>query len=245
MSEDFTIARYLEILSAAKKRFRFITFRDKNLEGSVALWRHDVDFSPHRALAIALLEAEADIVSTYFFQISSRFYNLFEPEISSLVRKIAALGHDIGLHFDPEVGIEHQQTSHQFKLAFQASALENIIGKKIAVFSIHNPTTMIGEAFNEPQYCGLINATYSGLRENFEYCSDSNGIWRFRSLDAMVTNPLIKKLYVLTHPEWWQVVAMAPRSRVQRCVEGRAAYSLNYYDTLLLVNNRPNIQAGS
>lgn len=245
MSEDFTIARYREILSTAKKRFRFINFRDENLEGSVALWRHDVDFSPHRALAIALVEAEADISSTYFFQISSRFYNLFEPEISALVRKIAALGHDIGLHFDPEGGIENQQTSRQLKLTFQASAIENIIGKKIAVFSIHNPTTMIGESFDEPQYCGLINATYSGLREKFEYCSDSNGVWRFRSLDTMVTNLQIKKLYVLTHPEWWQVLGMAPRSRVQRCVEGRAACSLSYYDGLLLANNRPNIQVDS
>lgn len=243
MSDDFTTARYCEILSIAKQRFRFETFGDTNWEGDVALWRHDVDFSPQRALAVALLEAEAEVVATYFFQISSRFYNVFEPEISSLVRKIAALGHEVGLHFDSESAREDLQVGHELRLKFQASVLENIAEKKIGTFSLHNPTTMVGLAFDEPQHCGLINASYSRLREDFTYCSDSNGVWRFRSLDSMVLDKQVKKLYALTHPEWWQTIAMAPRERIQRCIEGRAICNLNYYDGLLSANNRPNIRA--
>lgn len=245
MSEDFTIDRYGEILLLAKQRFRFATFGNSYSKGRIALWRHDVDFSPQRALAVALLEAEAEVVATYFFQVSSRFYNLFEPEISLIVRKIAALGHHVGLHFDPETVEEDIHPDRESTLIFQANLLENIVNKKITVFSLHNPTTISGAAFDEPFYGGLLNATHSRLREEFSYCSDSNGTWRFRSLESMVLDEKIERLYVLTHPEWWQVSAMAPRSRVQRCVEGRAAFSLNYYDTLLLTNNRPNIQVGS
>jgi hypothetical protein len=242
MIKDFTIARYREILSIAKKRYRFITFCEANLDGNVALWRHDVDFSPQRALAVALLEAEAEVVATYFFQISSRFYNVFEPEISSIVREIVALGHEVGLHFDSESAKEDLQAGHERRLKFQASVLETIAEKNIGTFSLHNPTTMVGIVFDEQQHCGLINASHSGLRENFSYCSDSNGIWRFRSLDSIVDDTQVKKLYVLTHPEWWQAVAMAPRERIQRCIEGRAISNLKYYDGLLSANNRPNIR---
>jgi hypothetical protein len=245
MNEDFTVDKYQTILLKAKKRFRFITFRELNLTGEISLWRHDVDFSPHRALALALMEAEEGVVSTYFFQVSSRFYNLFEPEITLIVRKIAALGHDIGLHFDPEVLEDGVSSDHESMLILQANLLENIANKKIAVFSLHNPTTISGIAFDEPFCGGLLNATHPSLREEFSYCSDSNGIWRFRPLEAMILDEKITKLYVLTHPEWWQVSRMAPRSRVQRCIEGRAAFSLKYYDNLLSTNNRCNIQDDS
>lgn len=245
MNEDFTTEKYRTILLKAKKRFCFVTFREINATGEISLWRHDVDFSPHRALALALMEAEVGVVSTYFFQVSSRFYNLFEPEITLIVRKIAALGHDIGLHFDPEVLEDGVSSDHESILILQANLLENIANKKIAVFSLHNPTTISGIAFDEPFCGGLLNATHPSLREEFSYCSDSNGIWRFRPLEAMILDEKITKLYVLTHPEWWQVSSMAPRSRVQRCIEGRAAFSLKYYDMLLMANNRPNIQDDS
>lgn len=191
------------------------------------------------------MEAEAGIVSTYFFQVSSRFYNLFEPEITSIVRKIAALGHDIGLHFDPEILEDDISSDYESMLIFQANLLENLVNKKISVFSLHNPTTISGFAFDEPFYGSLLNATHPSLREKFSYCSDSNGTWRFRPLEAMILDEEITKLYVLTHPEWWQVAPMAPRSRVQRCIEGRATFSLKYYDSLLLTNNRPNIRDDS
>ena len=35
---------------------------------------------------------------------------------------------------------------------------------------------------------------------------------------------------------------MSPRDRIVRCVEGRAAATLNGYDQLLAINNRKNIR---
>lgn len=241
MSDDFTSARYGEILAAAKLKYRFATFADCGGEGCVALWRHDIDFSPHRALALARMEADAGVTATYFVQISSRFYNVFEPQIAGIIREIGRLGHDIGLHFETETAGDGQQVDHEHRLVFQAAALEHLAGKPVTAFSLHNPTTMVGISFDELQHGGLLNASHPKWREAFSYCSDSNGIWRFRSLDAMVADAQVTRLYALTHPEWWQPAAMPPRERIQRCIDGRAVYGARYYDGLLSANDRPNV----
>lgn len=241
MSEDFTTARYSEILKIAIKKFRFATFSDRNGEDPIALWRHDIDFSPQRALALARIEADAGVIATYFVQLSSRFYNVFEPDIAAIVRQIGILGHDIGLHYETETASHSPNVDHVRRLGFQTSVLEQLVDKKVCAFSLHNPTTMAGVSFDEAEYDGLFNASHAGLRDEFAYCSDSNGIWRFRSLDAMVQDAKIGKLYALTHPEWWQAMAIAPRDRIQRCIDGRAQYGARYYDGLLSANHRPNV----
>jgi hypothetical protein len=166
---------------------------------------------------------------------------VFEPEISAIVREIGLLGHAIGLHFEAETASLSEVVDLESRLVFEASVLEHLVNMKVSSFSLHNPTTMSGFSMDKSEYCGLFNASHSGLREEFAYCSDSNGVWRFRSLDAMVRDEQIVKLYALTHPEWWQVMPMAPRDRIQRCIDGRALYGAHYYDVLLSVNDRPNI----
>lgn len=56
--------------------------------------RHDVDRKPKNSLAIAHLEAEIGIQSTYYFRITS---NSFDKEI---IRSISQMGHEIGYHFE-------------------------------------------------------------------------------------------------------------------------------------------------
>ncbi len=243
MSQDFTIERYREILSEAKKRFDFIRFGADASREKVALWRHDIDFSPQRALALARIEAEMGLMSTYFVQLSSRYYSAFEPEIATILRQIVAMGHDVGLHFDAEVCSHRQQPDYQRRLAFEARVLEEVTEAPVSTFSLHNPTTMVGDSLNEKEYVSLVNASSSSMRNEFSYCSDSNGLWRYRSLDDMVSDALIGRLYVLTHPEWWQEIAMPPRHRIQRSIDGRAAYYSRYYDALLAENERPNVGA--
>jgi hypothetical protein len=241
MSEDFTIDEYGKILRVAKTKFRFASFEDRHGADPTALWRHDVDFSPQRALALAKIEADIGVIATYFFQLSSRFYNVFEPEISSIIRQIGLLGHAIGLHFEAGAAGLSGDIDLESRLVFEAGVLERLVDMKVSSFSLHNPTTMSGFSMDKSEYYGLLNASHSGLREEFAYCSDSNGVWRFRSLDAMVRDEQIVKLYALTHPEWWQVMPMTPRDRIQRCIDGRALFGANYYDALLSVNDRPNI----
>jgi hypothetical protein len=56
--------------------------------------RHDVDYFPQRALALAGIEAELKIATTYY--VRRRFFDR-DPES---VRKITALGHQVGYHYE-------------------------------------------------------------------------------------------------------------------------------------------------
>jgi hypothetical protein len=63
-------------------------------EGKYVSIRHDVDYYPSRALILATIESEKKISTTYY--IRRRF---FDSDID-LVRRIAALGHQIGYHYE-------------------------------------------------------------------------------------------------------------------------------------------------
>lgn len=237
----FTIDAYSELVSAAAARYRFLRFDESSTKGEVALWRHDIDFSPQRALAMAQVEATCGVPATYFIQISSRYYSIFEPEIAAILRQIVLLGHDIGLHFDAEVCAHQSLPDYDGRIAFEAEVLGEIAETKVDSFTLHNPTTLDDISLNEQHRGGLVNGSCSELRANYAYCSDSNGLWRYRSLAEMIADPAIGRLYALTHPEWWQSKPMPPRQRIQRCIDGRKAHSENHYDLLLTTNNRPNI----
>lgn len=240
----FTSEHYGTLISAAAKKFRFVRFGDDlDPTSAVALWRHDIDFSPQRALVMAQQEAGLELRATYFVQVSARYYSVFEPETAKVIRTIRELGHEIGLHFDPEVCYDQATPTFEERLRFEAEVLGQITGSAIRIFSLHNPTTIVGAALDEPFHSGLMNASASALRSSFTYCSDSNGLWRFRPLDEVVADPEVTRLYTLTHPEWWQENEMPPRDRIRRCIEGRAEFCIRHYDDLLSANSRPNVRS--
>ena len=63
-------------------------------EGRFTAIRHDVDYFPKRALALAMIEAEREIATTYY--IRRRFFD----ENTDIIGKIAELGHQIGYHYE-------------------------------------------------------------------------------------------------------------------------------------------------
>ena len=99
--EEFTLLHYRELLSLAKQCFTFCFYKDFESLPNQLLWRHDIDFSIGNALVLAEIEAENNIQSTYFLLLHSPFYNLMDSRHLSIIKQIIALGHDIGLHFDP------------------------------------------------------------------------------------------------------------------------------------------------
>ena len=237
---DFTEAAYRALLEAAARRFRLVRFADAPDADGIALWRHDIDFSPQRAAALARIEAGLGCRATYFVMLASPFYNAFEPAVRALLAEIAALGHDIGLHFDAgAAGRGRAET--EATLGFQAATLGRLLGVPVRAFSVHNPTVEASARLEEPVHTGLVNASAPHLYRRFSYCSDSNGVWRFRPLAEVIADPATVRLYALTHPEWWPPAAMPPRRRVQRCIDGRAAACAAYYDGLLAAHCRPNI----
>ena len=231
--EDFTEAEYRELVRLASGHYRFARFHEEH-DPPCALWRHDLDFSVQRALALARIEAEEGARATYFLDLNSGFYNALEQANVDAMRSILELGHDLGLHFDPTFGGVDDQ------LAESRDLLEHTFGVQVRAFSVHNPE-LVAWADERDAIAGMVNVYGRAVRERFSYVSDSNGIWRHRRLRDVLEAATEQRLHVLTHPAWWVPEPLAPRARIQRCIDGRARATALAYDDLLERSGRPNV----
>lgn len=106
---DFTLYQYRSLLeSLLQQGYQFLTFEQycdpKNLPYSLIsssphhtkhiVLRHDVDLKAANSLATAQIEHELGIRATYYFRVVPQSN---QPDI---IRAIAALGHEIGYHYE-------------------------------------------------------------------------------------------------------------------------------------------------
>lgn len=237
---EFTRARYGRLLAVAARQYRFMTLREFTAQPGSCLWRHDVDLSPQAAVRLARIEHEQSVRCTYLFLLRGTFYNVFEAANVAAVREIASLGHEVGLHFDPVAAGVRSQRGFARALASERDAMEQLLGVRVTSFSLHNPDlSMIRPRGAE--YAGMRNAYARSIAAASDYCSDSNGYWRYESLADFLGRPH-RAIHVLTHPGWWTPTALAPRERIVRCVEGRARATLRAYDDLLRGAGRRNLR---
>ena len=241
---DFTEGAYRELLRLARDRHAFRPFADAIEMTSGVLWRHDIDMSVHRALALARIEHAEGIRATYFVYLHSTFYNALEPDIASRLREIVGLGHELGLHFDPQFhGLTPRDgAAVERAVAGERDALQQLVGAPVIAVSFHDPDVAGFTDMPADRVAGLVNAYGPAIRRGFTYCSDSNGYWRFTPLREVLETAGARKLHVLTHPEWWVPEPMAPRDRVARAIEGRAAAAAERYDAALKTLGRNNVR---
>ena len=94
---DFTFHTFKKLLKALKEQqYAFQSFVGflKNPAPRAIILRHDVDARKLNSLHAAKLEAELGISGTFNFRMVSQS---FDPEV---IREIAALGHEIGYHYE-------------------------------------------------------------------------------------------------------------------------------------------------
>lgn len=242
--EDFTEVEYRKLLRLVKANWELISFTDYRKPGRVCLWRHDVDFSVHRAYHLAQIEAQEEIQATYFIHFHSKFYNALEDEVAERISKIQALGHIVGLHFEPQfyANTMHGHSEVLQQIEFEREIMRNVFKTEVPAFSIHIPELSDLSSIDSDEVNGMVNAYGPYIRNNYRYCSDSNGYWRFLRLKDVLESASDKRLHVLTHPEMWTPEPMSPRARVTRCIEGRATRQHQWYDDILTRAGRDNIR---
>ncbi len=237
---DFTQSHYAELLKVVKLISEPIFYSEITKDENVILWRHDVDLSLDRALDLAKIESQEGIRATYFILLHSEFYSPFEKKAAQIIRQIIELGHKIGLHFDTHFYGITTELELEDKLIFEKHLLEKTFNTVVDVFSFHNTTefTMNCKAW---QYGGLINTYAAYFQEQTNYCSDSNGYWRFKRLWDFLNDPQDKSLQILTHPEWWTSEVMSPKQKIDQIIEDRAFQTKFLYESSLKAYGRENI----
>ncbi len=237
---DFTRDNYARLLELALARYNFRTYRDHDRAQGSVLWRHDLDFSIHAAVKLAEIEARQGVIATYFFLLHSEFYNFLERECVELARRIVALGHRVGVHFDHQFWSVTNEDALAKALDFEKAILERILERPVDAFSFHIPDAL-SDRFRAEEYAGLTNTYSAYFRNEVGYCSDSNGYWRYRRLEDVLRSSADARLQVLTHPEYWQDDVMSPRERVERCVQGRSDKVRQWYRDVLRESRREDV----
>jgi hypothetical protein len=237
---DFTRENYRRLLRLSLEKYVFCVYTNIDKAERFILWRHDLDTSVHAARRIAQVEAEEGIVATYFLHLHNPFYNLLEREITECVRDIQKLGHPIALHFDTHFyNIQSEKELLKY-LTFEKAILEKVFEQKIEVFSFHNTTPFILSC-QKWKYAGLINTYSEFFQKQVGYCSDTNGYWRERRLEDVLTQATDRSVQVLIHPEWWQETIMSPKQRINRCIDDRAVANKKWYEQALKKFGRDNL----
>ncbi len=203
---QFNLSSYISLLKYLKSfKPNFKKFDDNIKKGKNILMRHDIDFCPLRALEIAKVEKKFNVTSTFFFLVNTNFYNICSSENNEIITEILKLGHDIGLHFD--ASFFKTRKLFNFNCKKELQILENIIKKKINIISFHRPSKIL-LSLNK-RIKGLEHTYMNKFTKNIYYCSDSQGLWRFKTPYEILNN-ITKKdftLHLLTHPIWWTTPA--------------------------------------
>lgn len=236
--EDFSERNYKKILT--KINTKTIFYDEIKSNNKFTLWRHDLDFSVHRAYSLAKIEKKFQVKATYFLYLGCFYYNVFDQEIKNLILKILRLGHQLGLHFDATLYNIKSPRELENYLTFEKKILENLFQNEIKVFSFHNPRKEIFK-FDNFKYAKMINTSSKYFKKHVGYCSDSNGYWRNKKLTSFLDEKN-DKIQVLTHPGWWQKNPSPPYLKVKRTIFGRAEKLLINYNKNLKKNKRKNIK---
>ncbi len=237
---EFTEANYQRLLILAAEHYDFCDYGQEVSDRRSVAWRHDVDYSPHRALALARLEHAQGLRCIYHGLVAGRYYNVLEPEIAEIFRFIVGLGHSLGLHFDLDVFGEQATVDIDAvvqRIALEKKILESVTGAQLRSMSFHNYGLNQGRLLEQESICGMTNIAATSVRNRYKYVSDSNGIWRFDRLEDVLGQDH-RRLHVLTHPEWWTPTPMSPVDRLDRCIAGRAQSGRSLYVGLMKRDGR-------
>lgn len=235
--DDFTFERYKEFLLRAKENYDFVFFNNYSQCKKYIVLRHDVDYSVESALAMAEIENEINIKSTFLFYLRCSFYNMLEPGEIDKIKQIQSLGHNIGIHFDVNSYEIKNAIDLERALNFEKEIFSKFIDGNLDTFSFHNPTLIAGNEFDSEEYAGLIN-TYSKKWKSKKYCSDSNGYWRYERLFDLVLSNQYSEIQVLVHPGHWNKTIMSPKERVRKIIYSKAGIVWENYKNLIEKNGR-------
>lgn len=171
---------------------------DAPLESGEMIVRHDIDFSPRKALKMGRIEADLGIESTYFVLLTCPLYNVFYKPVRSMLQELQSMDHTIGVHFST-----HQYWSGEApaeavteRVLAERAALESVLDDVSGAVSFHRPDAWLFRRSFE----GFISTYEERFFTDIAYRGDSNQRWRE---EHPLEGEPPEKLQILTHPGLW------------------------------------------
>ena len=221
---DFTLDGYRALLEAFMQR-GYVAGRfseDGPLDRHLFL-RHDLDMSIQAAVAVAKIEREAGLMTTYFVMVRTEMYNPFSKRGLADIIQLADLGHELGLHFDGSLYGEDLEALDE-AAERECAALEVLTNLPVTVISLHRPAPVLQGL--DRRIAGRLHTYSPRFFQDMGYCSDSRGDWHHgHPLD----HPAVaagRGFQLLTHPIWWQA---APNEAVREKLD---RFALKRFDLL-------------
>ena len=229
MTRDFTFDIYEQLLQVGLDAgYEHITVREYLSSGELPerfiIHRHDVDRKPENALAMAQLEAEYDIPSTYYFRTIEK---TFKPD---MISEIEELGHEIGYHYEDmdraggDVSEAHESFADEIDRIREYAMIDTICmhGNPLTAYDNRN---MWSNEYGFERYDLLGEAYLSIDFANVTYFSDTGRTWEdgalkikdhtmgegVKEITAKSTPDLleilraqrIQRICILSHPNRW------------------------------------------
>jgi len=223
---DFTLKIYKQLLIALQQAgYQFLTFQ-QFCEGGAGekfvILRHDVDLKAENSLATAKIECELGIKATYYFRVIPQSN---KPQV---IREIAALGHEIGYHYedlslfngDVEKAIEHFKKQLAYfrqyypvkTICMHGSPCSKIDNRDSWKQYDYRDFGIIGEPyldlnFNEIAYLTDTGRLWNGekysVRDKVQSAYNHNFKYTFEIIKASQSGLLPSKIMLTTHPQRW------------------------------------------
>lgn len=203
---SFSLEHYHEILQAAKNSgYKFLFFEDEQYTAAerCCLLRHDIDYTPEKAIEFGRIEANLGIQSTYFFQVVAKTYNIREQAVYNVVRELDEMGHKIALHFDVTWQRNSSWDTLPILCAHERKLLALLTDIDIPdIVSFHNPGTYADKVI-DVNVEGIHHTYEPRYFSRFKYLSDSQG-WYEGCVCKLFESAKYPRIQLLTHPYiWW------------------------------------------
>jgi hypothetical protein len=184
---------YKEILlSFQDNSYTFCGFFNYKKNNSLIL-RHDVDFDINAAVAIGRVEQKLGVSSTFFFMLTSPFYNVLSSAGIEALLELRSNGHEISIHFDPTAYPDMDSGLEQ-----ELRVFATFFSYRPAIVSLHRPGP-----FSENNNRVILDIRHTYEDEFFRdmcYYSDSGGSFSYGQPHTSNAFTRGNTMQILTHP---------------------------------------------
>lgn len=222
MSVDFTLAAYRELIASIQLRgYEIKSFAEATASRPHLILRHDVDQCLNAAAELAAVESAQGWHASYFVLMRSEMYNPFSVAGLRALEKIAAGGHEIGLHLDAAL-YGGDGEALEGAAGRECEMLESITGRAVSMISFHRPQSHLMPF--DRALAGRGNTYESRFFKDIGYCSDSCGAWHHGHPLAHAVLTEGRALQLLTHAIWWVGEGTKPDEKMNAFLDQRFSH---------------------